>query len=139
MPQKIHIIYNAASARLTGEVTRNIKDHVKELLSWQNKNAAYLAQQKGFKIDTVECCFNPSDNSFPTGLIPRVLDLLQLFKCEVTFQCEYPVFAPEDVPLPEWAYDHQREIVKTAKEQYRCLIQSPTGSGSYYMFCHLTP
>lgn len=131
MKQKIHITYDAAYTKLSGDVTEKLKNHVAELLSWQNKNATYLASQKGFRIDTVECCFNKATNSFPTGLLPRVVDLLQLFGCELSFECKYKVFQPEPVPIPNWAYEHQREIVKTALAQYRCLIQSPTGSGSY--------
>jgi superfamily II DNA or RNA helicase len=132
MTQKILVTYNAAKAQLTGDVTPNIRDHLREALTWQNKNAAYLAAQKGFNVDTKECCYNTADDSFSTGLLPRVLDKLSLFKCEVDFTCNYPVFAPEPQPLPDWAYDHQREIVNNAIENYRTLIQSPTGSGKSY-------
>lgn len=129
MSQKIHFTYDAAFTQLSGELTSNIRNHIRELLTWQNKNAAYLAQQKGFRIDTKECCYNMADNTFPTGLLPRVVDQLQLFKCDLSFTCKYPIFAPTRTPLPDWAYDHQRDIVETAINNYRTLVQSPTGSG----------
>jgi superfamily II DNA or RNA helicase len=137
MAQHIHITYDAAFAKLSGDVTPNIRNHIKELLSWQNKSAAYLASRKGYSIDTKECCYR-SDNSFPTGLLPRVVDQLQLFKCELTFTCNYKVFAPERSEIPDWVYDHQIEIINNAIENYRCLSEAPTGSGksvaaSYYI------
>lgn len=132
MSQEIHITYDAAFAQLSGDITPNIQDHLREALSWQNNSAAYLAKQKGFYIDTKECCYNMATNSLPTGLLPRVIDLLTQFRCDLTYSCKYPVFRPERQPLPDWIYDHQKDIIETAITNYRTLVQSPTGSGKSY-------
>jgi superfamily II DNA or RNA helicase len=73
------------------------------------------------------------NHQFPTGLLPRVASILEAFKVKVDFKCLYERVIPDEtVELPDWAYDHQRAIVKTALEHQRSIIQSPTGSGKSY-------
>jgi superfamily II DNA or RNA helicase len=127
----ITIEFDAATARITGDISPNVIDHIVANLTWENKSQSYLVHQKKFDwIDPTECCYDLAYHEFPTGLLPRVASILEAFKVPFEAKCLYKRVLPDNsVELPDWAYEHQRVIVDTALKHERSVVQSPTGSG----------
>jgi DNA excision repair protein ERCC-3 len=125
----LKLIFDAAQTKIEG-ADNNLRNVIKQELTWKDKSVSYLIKQRGMSwLDDTRCCYNVYEDKFPTGLLPRVVDLLDSYKVEFDYECLYDVVKPTLWELPDWAFKHQREIVETALSYHRCLIQSPTASG----------
>ena len=125
----IKIQFNGAFAWLKG-VDETLRHQLVNLLSWKDLHTAYLIKQRNHTwLDPYNCCYDIATDSFATGLIPRVVNLLEELNYDFCYQCDYPYLEPDDVPLPSWAWDHQRETVKHTLQYHRNITEAATGSG----------
>jgi superfamily II DNA or RNA helicase len=128
----LEIKFDAARTQIIGidDALRNI---ICGELTWRDKATGYLIKQRRMEwLDDRRCCYDLATDTFPTGLIPRVIQLLDTYQVQYKYNCLYPIVKPTPSELPEWAYGHQRAIVESALDYRRCLISSPTGSGKSY-------
>lgn len=75
------------------------------------------------------CCFDNKSQSFPTGLLGRVLSKLDFSQIPYQIHSHIEPVAFDEIGLPDWAYSHQKELVRDALDSIRCIGSSPTGSG----------
>lgn len=131
----IKISFNGARATITGS-SKELDFKLTELLSWIDKKlerAAYY--QKWTPPNPKKSCYDPKTKSFPTGLLPKVTRFLDdiLVKYELEQLYKWEPHTPWE--LPEWAWDHQRLVVKTALDHQRLMVSSPTASGKSKSMC----
>ena len=131
----VKISFNGARATVT-DGSKELDFKLKELLSWVDKKlerAAYY--QKWSPPNPKRSCYDPKTKSFPTGLLPRVTGFLDdiLVKYELEQVYKWEPHTPWE--LPEWAWDHQRLVVKTALDHQRLMVSSPTASGKSKSMC----
>jgi superfamily II DNA or RNA helicase len=62
-------------------------------------------------------------------LMARVLTILDRHEYQYRLLRRYTPIEPKPWDLPDWAYRHQRELVRNALHYCRCIQQAPTGSG----------
>jgi superfamily II DNA or RNA helicase len=122
----VSISYNAAYAKIT-----NLPEQLRYKLRTQ---LTYTDSQVEYKNKFTRRYNNPEvcllkGNSFYTGLLPRVDWLLRNNDCTVTYNREFETINPVQLILPEWLYEHQIEMIHSALEYKRGIVQSPTGSG----------
>ena len=129
----IKIVFNGAKATVISKEQAgglNLDYKLKQLLQWVDKkverNNYY---QKWNPADSKRSCYDVGTRSFPTGLLPRVIEFLVEIGEPYELECLYQAEAYSPWKLPEWAWDHQELAVKTAIDFQRCMISSPTGSG----------
>lgn len=128
----IEIHFDGGTTYLKG-VNEVLRAHLNQSLTWKDKAVTYLIVQKGQSwLDPYRYCYDVARDSFATGLIPRVVDLLEDFGAQFTYHCNYDYLEPTPKALPEWAFDHQRAIVENALEYKRSLCSSPTASGKSF-------
>ncbi len=74
------------------------------------------------------------DNKFPTGLLPRIIDILKLKNIEYTWIDRRQKFehSPLEANLPELRY-YQLEAIKESFKKKRGIIHLPTRSGKTYI------
>lgn len=127
------IVFDAGVAQIT-EATPELVEKIKEhCLKWIDKSVEYqniFGSSRGGNLDPVKYVFDDSNNTFPSGLVPEVCGRLDNWgeQYEVSFSYK-PFTARKDIPMPEWAWEHQKSIVANVLDYRRCVVQSPTASG----------
>lgn len=125
------IVFNGARARFVGYDNPTIALIKEHALKWIDQS---IEQQNRFSQgryrDPVKYCYNKKDKSFPTGLLPRVLEFLQSnnIQHELVFDFNCKTLKNEE-PIPDWAYPHQRDIVDFLVNYRRTIVSAPTASG----------
>ncbi len=125
------IVFDGARARFVGYDNPTIALIKEHALKWIDKSIEQNnIYQRGRYQDPVKYCYNKKDKSFPTGLLPRVVEFLQStdisYFLEFDFECK--TLRNKD-PIPDWAFDHQRDIVDCLVNYRRVICSSPTASG----------
>lgn len=142
------ITYDGALARVQLENSdpQDIITRLKYLLQWTDqrivKQNMFLKTPFGYK-DPYRTCFNTLSNTFPTGLLQKVIRYLESLgiKYKLEKDQEFQVSRPPELDnfeLPDWAWDHQVKAVETALSFERCMISSPTGSGKSKIIAWIT-
>lgn len=132
MEEIVQIVYNGATAKLENLPERFIS-YISQELTFYDKNKGFQANRSANSfIDPYVRLFNLKTKSFPTGLIPRVCNLLNLLEVQYKIKKNLDEINPVDWEIPSVAYPHQIEIVENALKARRCQIQSPTGSGKTF-------
>lgn len=128
----IKIVFNGAKATIVSKEPEalNLDYKLKQLLQWIDKKVERKNYyQKWNPEDPRRSCYDIKTRSFPTGLLPRVIEFLDEIGEPYDLECLYTVESHTPWELPEWAWDHQDLAVQTAVDFHRCMISSPTGSG----------
>lgn len=125
------IIFNGARAYLK-ECDNTTEAYIREsVLKWINTS---IEKQnlygKGYKQDPVQYCYDRKTRSFPSGLLPKVINFLEEhgIQNQVVFDFKCKTLQNQE-PLPDWAFDHQRDIVDCLVSYRRVIVSSPTASG----------
>ena len=128
----LHLRFDAYETRIEGDLDQKTEHGLKEsCLRWVDRNIEMQNRlnQGRYYADPVKYCYDPIKKSFPTGLLPTVTTWLEehsiAYKTEMLYR---PVMA-SDIPTPDWAWDHQKEIVDNVLLYRRCIVRSPTASG----------
>ncbi len=128
----LEIRFDAARTQIIN-IDDNLRNVICSELTWRDKSVSYLIKQKRMEwLDDRRCCYDLTTDTFPTGLLPRVANLLDTYNVSYIYKCLYKQVQPTPWELPDWAYDHQRAIVKNILEYKRCLISAPTASGKSF-------
>ena len=139
------ITYNGALAKVELQKSdpKDIITRLKYLLQWTDqrivKQNQFLKTPFGYK-DPYRSCFNTLSNTFPTGLLQRVIKYLDNLGISYELERESNLAVREigDFDLPDWAWSHQVRAVETALAYERCMISSPTGSGKSKIIAWVT-
>lgn len=125
------IKFDGARARFEGcdnPTIALIKEHALKWIDQKIERQNYIG--KGRYRDPVKYCYRAKDKSFPTGLLPRVVEFLQTtdisYKLEFDFEC---LTLQNTDPIPDWAFPHQKEIVEKLELYRRVIASAPTASG----------
>lgn len=125
------IIFNGARARFVGfdnSTLNYIREHVLKWIDLSIEKQNFFG--KGRYRDPVKYCYNKKDKSFPTGLIPKVVDFLDKHEVKHELECDFNCKTLQNTePIPDWAYNHQKEIVQKLVLHRRLIASSPTASG----------
>lgn len=133
MKNKIKITFDSSFANID-EAPASAKREIKEILTYTDNSIAYTNKFTKFYKDPNKCLLKGS--RFYTGLLPRVVVALgKSYEFEYDNQIEPIEFSR--LELPDWLYDHQREMLDTALDFKRGIIQSPTGSGKTLTMTYL--
>ena len=127
---EIHL--DAARATLINCEKKDIAGIKEHCLKWIDKSIEMqnYYNQGRYDQDPVKYCYDPVRNSFPTGLLPRVVDYLDRWEIPYTLKFTYDPFTVTEMPeTPDWAWDHQKQIINDLLDYRRCIIKSPTASG----------
>jgi superfamily II DNA or RNA helicase len=142
------ISYDGALARVQLENSdpQDIITKLKYLLQWTDqrivKQNMFVKTSFGYK-DPCRSCFNTISNTFPTGLLQKVITYVESLgiKYKLERDQEFQVRRPlelDNFELPDWAWDHQVKAIETALSFERCMISSPTGSGKSKIIAWIT-
>lgn len=128
------IEYDASTARFLEPLPEWLQNTLYEHTRWTNKSIDYQNYRNKNKFyytpkPTEFYCYNKEDNSFPTGLIPHLLDKLNEHNIPVELKRTFEYTTPKEFCVPGWAFEHQKEAITAALKYKRGLISSPTGSG----------
>jgi superfamily II DNA or RNA helicase len=139
----VNLEYNGATCYMSGDIPVELKFNLAQTLTYIDSNAEYQRSRqlklKGYSnIDSRRCLYKYTNKvgSFPTGLIPRVYQVLVNNGCEVNVTRRVRNLAPSTVELPDYLYSYQKQVIKVAIEACRGLIQAPTGSGKTLMIAY---
>lgn len=130
--------FDAAWCRIEGYLPEYLKAQLKSKLTYQDSGASYLRSQRNLRVDTNRCIFNEKTQSFPTGLVPSVVGLLEFHNFNYEINNQVPPAERLSLQVPDWFYHHQGEIIRTGLTQRRGLIQAPTGSGKTIAMAGIT-
>lgn len=126
----MEIHFDAGLATLVGcdtKIINNLKEHcfkwIDVSIQIQNNSG------RGFYRDPTKYAFDDSTNQFPTGLVPKVCNLLGEWGIDYHLRFLYTPIDIEPKAPPEWAWGHQKEILKHLLQYRRCIVRSPTASG----------
>lgn len=124
----MELYYNGARTYIK-QASRKETDRVSRYLSYTDQNAVMRNRfGKGAPLPEQISCFDPISQSFPTGLLPMLIDKFDeesITKVEPLVE----VIEPQEPNIPDWRWEHQEDLVRYALEAKRCIGQSPTGSG----------
>jgi superfamily II DNA or RNA helicase len=134
---EVELRFNSAWCYLKSPLPLEVMKRLMACLSYKDKGLEFINHKYKRNIDTTRYVFDAKARAFPTGLIPRVYDMLERSSCSIKLSNEIDPVPYVPVDLPEWLYDHQRQIINTALTCYRGLIQSPTGSGKSIAIAYL--
>lgn len=139
----VNLEYNGATCYVTGNLPVELKFILAQTLTYTDSNAEYQRLRqikvKGYSnIDSRRCLYKhtKSVGSFPTGLLPRVYQVLINNGCEVNVIRRVRNLAPTAVTLPDYLYGYQKQVINVAVEACRGMIQAPTGSGKTLMIAY---
>lgn len=122
--------YDSAYTYLRGGVIgENI---IRQCCTYIDKNVEYLNRSRAgyMQEDPSRCLYNDVNQSFPTGLLTRVVQKLnKLYPGELKVIRTYPFCNEYKWELPDEAWPHQRALVEQILTKRRGMFKSPTGSG----------
>ena len=131
----VKISFNGARATVIGS-SKELDFKLCLLLSWTDKKLERAAfYQKWNTPNPKKSCYDLKTKSFPTGLLPKVARYLSDILVKYELEKEYQWESHTPWKLPEWAWDHQKLVVKTAVEHQRLMVSSPTASGKSKSIC----
>ena len=139
----VNLEYNGATCYVTGDIPVELKFILAQTLTYTDSDAEYQRlrhiKTKGYSnIDSRRCLYKYTNKvgSFPTGLIPRVYQVLINNGCEVNVTRRVRNLAPTAIDLPDYLYSYQKQVIQVAIEACRGLVQAPTGSGKTLMIAY---
>jgi len=130
----VDIHFDAAVAQITTNFTAQelqVPIICAKRLTYTDKKISFSNRNKPAflrRSDKV-CLYDHTNKTFPTGLLPKVCRALINSGFTVNLKNRIEPVSPTEWALPDWAYEHQCEIVRVGVEQQRGIIKSPTGSG----------
>jgi superfamily II DNA or RNA helicase len=136
MEKQVTLKYDGAFCYVSSK-SRAVLNLIDDVLSYTDKNATYLNRFNKFNKKESRSCFDKRKKRFPTGLLPRVCKQLDSadYKYKLEGNITIPLPKVTDNPFPEWAFDHQIELVEDACDNARGIGKSPTGSGKTMSIC----
>jgi superfamily II DNA or RNA helicase len=126
------IVFNAAEAQIL-EITseeQTVVATLRQQLTFIDKSIFFANKNLPiYKQRNPNRCLLTKDYIFPTGLLPKVFNHLRTHNVIPTLENQIPVVNPVPAPLPDWAWTHQRDMVKACLLHRRGISKMPTGSG----------
>lgn len=125
----IKIEFDAAMCHIITPLPAGVNNTLASELTWIDRNVSYQNSKRSYAVNERVCIYE--NQSFLSGLIPRVLGLLESMMPneEIDIKCLYSNVEPIKEEIPDWAYRHQASMVEAALEYQRCTLHGPTASG----------
>jgi superfamily II DNA or RNA helicase len=134
---KVTISFNASVAQIEGTVNPQHLWIINKSLSYVDKSAEFIkSNRKGASYyigDTSIYLFNIKAQTFPTGLIGRVVMILEQNGYEVEYRNLIPEVTPHPAIYPETTRQYQIDSINKALEYRRGLLVLPTGTGKTFL------
>jgi len=135
----ISIKYNPVWAQIDQLDSVTKSNLIANILSYRSRKIAYLNSKRPDKYRESDLVpILDQQNRFYTGLLSRVYNALRNYGFEI--ELEQNIESVFQTPLIEPAelWEHQKEMLKEALLQARCIIQAPTASGKSKVIAHYT-
>jgi superfamily II DNA or RNA helicase len=128
----MHIVYGPHVCKLSEAPSENIANLLRDILSYEPKNANQFiprGNRPWYTMDPKRYLYHRGTKAFPTGLIPRVMEVLGGLKIQ-----GYPTTAPQPstwhIPHPDIKPRYyQEQAWKHLTEAGRGVAILPTGTG----------
>lgn len=136
--QDIVIKYTPTNCQLIGKLSNDVIDVLWHTLSFNPQNYEFTDKFQMGHWDGVKRLFSKQNYKFRTGLLYKVIGILNLYGSNFTidsqgFEIPFITEKPKNIPLLPMLRDYQKEAVITAVTQKRGGISSPPRTGKTIM------
>jgi superfamily II DNA or RNA helicase len=129
----ISISFNAHVAQIFGELDYKEREVLYQRLTIIDKNKEFQRIQKKYWGDTTIPLFNKINNTFPTGLLGRVVIILEQYGYQITVNNLIPMVDAYDCAYPSNTREYQIEAIEVILNHRRGVVCLPTGTGKTFL------
>jgi superfamily II DNA or RNA helicase len=134
--KEIPISINGAEGKFTSPLPVVVEEALSSALCYRDRSKEYIKKKMNWESGpTLIQLYKAKTRTFPTGLLGLVKQVLRPFGYTLKVTQERPFAVPVAPVFPEYAYEHQIEIVQRFLTVKRGIAELPPGKGKTLAAC----